>query len=81
MSATTSASFEERVRSVLSGLPEQGLIDRYAANDVLLDLLGAAGSDDEEARVLSALASLPKSNLIDRSYLAGLLVGLSPNSN
>ncbi len=81
MSATTSASFEERVQSVLSGLAPQGLIDRYAANDVLLDLLGAAGTDEQEALVLSALAALPKSNLIDRAYLAGVLADLSPSSN
>jgi hypothetical protein len=73
---TTSAEFGDRVRSVLAELPTQGVIDRFAANDLLLDLLDVAGSDDEQARVMSALADLPKSNLVDRSDLNALLAAL-----
>ena len=56
MSTTTSASpsFSERVRATLADLPSDGVIDRFAANDVLLDLLDAAGPE-EEPRVLAAL--------------------------
>jgi len=73
---TTSAEFGERVRSVLSELPDSGVIDRFAANDLLLDLLDAARSDDEQARVMRALANLPKSNMVDRTDLNSLLAGL-----
>jgi hypothetical protein len=73
---TTSAEFGDRVRSVLAELPADGVIDRFAANDLLLDLLDAARSDDEQARVMQALADLPKSNLVDRSDLNALLAGL-----
>ena len=76
MTTTTSAAFGDRVRSVLSELPTQGVIDRFAANDLLLDLLDVADSDDEQARVMQALANLPKSNLVDRSDLNGLLATL-----
>jgi hypothetical protein len=73
---TTSAEFGDRVRSVLAELPASGVIDRFAANDVLLDLLDVAGSDHEQARVMRALADLPTSNLVDRSDLKALLVEL-----
>jgi hypothetical protein len=73
---TTSAEFGDRVRSVLADLPTSGVIDRFAANDLLLDLLDAAPSDDEQARVMRALADLPKSNLVDRTDLNALLAGL-----
>ena len=73
---TTSAEFGDRVRSVLAELPTEGVIDRFAANDLLLDLLDEAASDTEQARVMSALADLPKSNLVDRSDLNALLAGL-----
>ena len=76
MTTTISAEFGDRVRSVLAELPTDGVIDRFAANDLLLDLLDSAGSDDEEARVMQALADLPKSNLVDRSDLNALLAGL-----
>ena len=73
---TTSAEFGDRVRSVLAEQPTGGVIDRFAANDLLLDLLDGAASDDEQARVMQALADLPKSNLVDRSDLNALLAGL-----
>ena len=73
---TTSADFGDRVRSVLAELPTSGVIDRFAANDLLLDLLDLASSDDEQARVMRALADLPKSNLVDRTDLNALLAGL-----
>ena len=73
---TTSAEFGDRVRSVLAELPTDGVIDRFAANDLLLDLLDSARSDDEQARIMQALAALPKSNLVDRSDLNALLAGL-----
>ncbi len=73
---TTSAEFGDRVRSVLAELPTQGVIDRFAANDLLLDLLDVAASDDEQARVMQALTNLPKSNLVDRSDLNALVAGL-----
>ena len=73
---TTSAEFGDRVRSVLAELPTDGVIDRFAANDLLLDLLDAAHSDDEQARVMQALADLPKSNLVDRADLNALLAAL-----
>jgi hypothetical protein len=76
MTTTISAEFGDRVRSVLAELPHSGVIDRFAANDLLLDLLDVAGSDDEQARVMAALANLPKSNLVDRSDLNSLLVTL-----
>jgi hypothetical protein len=82
MSTTTSAnpSFGDRVRATMQTLPTSGVIDRFAANDVLLDLLDAAGPA-EEARVLAALASLPKSGLIDRYALNTILLELSQASN
>jgi len=73
---TTSAEFGDRVRSVLAELPATGVIDRFAAADMLLDLLDGAASDDEQSRVMHALAELPKSNLVDRSDLNGLLATL-----
>ncbi|HEY0398806.1 MAG TPA: hypothetical protein VGF00_10485, partial [Acidimicrobiia bacterium] len=73
---TISAEFGDRVRSVLAELPNSGVIDRFAANDLLLDLLDSARSDDEQARVLKALADLPKSNVVDRSDLNSVLAGL-----
>lgn len=76
MTISQSAEFFDRVRSVLAELPASGVIDRFAANDLLLDLLDAARSDDEQARVMKALADLPKSNLVDRSDLNALLAGL-----
>jgi len=79
MTTTTStppAEFGDRVRSVLSEQPTTGVIDRFAANDLLLDLLDAAASEAEQARVMQALADLPKSNLVDRSDLNALLAGL-----
>jgi hypothetical protein len=76
MSISKAAEFTDRVRSVLAGMPTAGVIDRFAANDLLLDLLDAARSDDEQARVMKALADLPKSNLVDRSDLNALLAGL-----
>jgi hypothetical protein len=73
---TTSADFGDRVRSVLAEMPTSGVIDRFAANDLLLDLLDHAASETETARVMQALAKLPKSNLVDRSDLNALLAGL-----
>jgi len=73
---TTSAEFGDRVRSVLAELPTDGVIDRFAANDLLLDLLDATLSGDEQARIMKALADLPKSNVVDRSDLNALLAGL-----
>ena len=73
---TTSAEFGDRVRSVLAEQPTSGVIDRFAANDLLLDLLDVAHSEVEETRVMQALAELPKSNLVDRSDLNALLAGL-----
>jgi hypothetical protein len=72
----TTAGFGDRVRSVLAEQPTSGVIDRFAANDLLLDLLDAAVSDDEQTRVMQALAELPKSNLVDRTDLNALLAGL-----
>jgi hypothetical protein len=76
MTTTTSAEFGDRVRTVLAELPTSGVIDRFAANDLLLDLLDAVRSDDEQARVMRALADLPKSNLVDRTDFNALLAGL-----
>ena len=76
MTTTISAEFGDRVRSVLSELPAEGVIDRFAANDLLLDLLDSARSDAEQSRVMQALADLPKSTLVDRSDLNALLGGL-----
>ena len=80
MTITTSAEFGDRVRSVLAGLPTDGVIDRFAANDLLLDLLDAAHSEDEQARIMRALADLPKSNLVDRGDLNALLAQLAGSS-
>jgi hypothetical protein len=76
MTTTISAEFGDRVRSVLAELPVEGVIDRFAANDLLLDLLDSARSDAEQSRVMQALADLPKSTLVDRSDLNALLGGL-----
>ncbi len=76
MTTTTSAEFGDQVRAVLAELPTSGVIDRFAANDLLLDLLDVAHSEDEQARIMKALADLPKSNLVDRSDLNALLAGL-----
>lgn len=73
---TTSADFGDRVRAVLAELPTSGVIDRFAANDILLDFLDVAASEEEHARVLRALADLPKSNLVDRSDLNALVAAL-----
>ena len=73
---TTSAEFGDRVRSVLAEQPTSGVIDRFAANDLLLDLLDEARSDAEQSRVMQALADLPKSNMVDRTDLNALLAGL-----
>ncbi|MGH8971779.1 MAG: hypothetical protein ACRD0C_01055 [Acidimicrobiia bacterium] len=81
MATTTEADFSARVQALLAGFGTTGVMDRYAANDVLLDLLEVAATDDEQSKVLSALAQLPKSSLVDRSTLAALLAGLSPSSN
>lgn len=81
MSTTTSTDFSNRVSAAIGSLETTGLIDRYAANDVLLDLLDAAGTDEESARVLGALSALPKSNLVDRKELASLLAGLCAHQN
>jgi hypothetical protein len=81
MTTTISAEFGDRVRSVLSELPTQGVIDRFAANDLLLDLLDVVGNEDEQTRVMNALAALPKSSLVDRSELNALLAGLCANQN
>jgi hypothetical protein len=73
---TTSAEFGDRVRAVLAALPMSGVVDRFAANDVLLDLLDVAGSEEEQARVMRALGDLPTSNVVDRAELNALLAGL-----
>jgi len=76
MTTTTSAEFGDRVRSVLAELPTDGVIDRFAANDLLLDLLDVAASEAEQARVMQALADLPKSNMVDRTDLNALVAAL-----
>ena len=76
MTFTTSADFGDKVRAVLAELPSSGVIDRFAANDLLLDLMDSAASEVEQARVLKALADLPKSNLVDRSDLNAILGAL-----
>ena len=73
---TISAEFGDRVRSVLGEQPTSGVIDRFAANDLLLDLLTVARSDHEQGCVMKALAALPKSDLVDRVELNALLAGL-----
>jgi hypothetical protein len=80
MTSTTSCEFGDQVRAVLSELPTSGVIDRFAANDLLLDLLDATRSDAEQARVMQALANLPKSNLVDRGDLNALLAELVGSS-
>lgn len=77
--ASAEASFSDRVRAVLAELPTSGVIDRFAANDVLLDLLDAAADPAEQARVMAALAALPKSGLIDRFALNNILLDLCAN--
>ena len=81
MTTTTNAEFGDRVRAMLAEQPTSGVIDRFAANDLLLDLLDAARSDAEQTRVMQALADLPKSNLVDRSDLNALLADLAGSSN
>jgi hypothetical protein len=81
MATTTEANFSDRVQAVLADFGTTGVMDRYAANDVLLDLLEVAATDDDQSRVLGALAQLPKSSLVDRALLATLLAGLSPSNN
>ena len=76
MTSTISADFGDRVRSVLAEQPTSGVIDRFAANDLLLDLLDAAASEAEQARVMQALADLPKSNMVDRTDLNALVAAL-----
>ena len=76
MTTTTSADFGDKVRAVLAELPTSGVIDRFAANDLILDLLDLAHSESEQTRVMQALAALPKSNLVDRSDLNALLAAL-----
>lgn len=80
-SAITSASFGDRVRALLGDLPAVGVIDRFAANDLLLDLLDVVDSSGQEAAVLAALAALPKSSLVERSTLNALLASLCPSQN
>jgi hypothetical protein len=77
VSTTTSTEFRNRVHAVLGSFESSGLMDRYAANDVLLDLLDVAATEEESALVMGALASLPKSNLVDRQELASILNGLA----
>ena len=81
MATTTDTNFSDRVQALLADVGTGGVMDRYAANDVLLDLLEVAATDDEQAKVLSALAELPKSSLVDRAILAALLARLSPSNN
>jgi len=76
MTSTIPADFGDRVRSVLAELPTSGVIDRFAANDLLLDLLDVAASEAEQARVMQALADLPKSNMVDRTDLNALVAAL-----
>ena len=73
---TTTADFGDKVRAVLAEMPTSGVIDRFAANDLLLDLLDVAHSESEQSRVMQALADLPKSNLVDRSDLNSILGAL-----
>lgn len=73
--------FSQRVRTVLAEFTTGGVMDRFAANDVLLDLLEAAEDEDDQARVLAALSQLPKSSLVDRGLVASLLAGLTPSAN
>jgi hypothetical protein len=77
--ASAEAGFGNRVQAVLAEQPNSGVIDRFAANDLLLDLLDAAQDPADEARVLGALADLPKSGLIDRFALNNILRGLCQN--
>lgn len=74
-------SFAQRVQTVRAGFTASGVMDRFAANDVLLDLLEAAEGEDDQARVLAALSQLPKSSLVDRALLASLLADLTPSAN
>lgn len=77
--ASAEASFSDRVQALLAEMPANGVIDRFAANDLLLDLLEAASGTGDETRVLAALAALPKSGLIDRFALSSILRGLCQN--
>jgi hypothetical protein len=74
---TITSEFGDQVRAVLAEMPTSGVIDRFAANDLLLDLLDAARSEAEQARVMQALADLPKSNTVDRGDLNALLAALA----
>lgn len=79
MGTTTGSSFDERVQEVLAEFGAVGLIDRFAANDLLLDLLDVAGTEAEHTRIMEALTALPKSSLVDRAELAAVLTGLCTN--
>jgi hypothetical protein len=74
---TAEPTFGDRVKAALANLPDGNLVDRFRANDVLLDLMSAATDADEAARVLAALASLPRSDLLERAALRSLLVDLA----
>jgi hypothetical protein len=76
----STVAFAERVQAVIEEMGT-GVMDRFAANDVLLDLLDSAGTDEESARVMKALSELPKSSLVDRSDLAGLLARICAHQN
>ena len=75
--ATAEPTFEDRVQAALAELPESTLVDRFRANDVLLDLMATTTDADEAARVLAALASLPRSDLLERAALRSLLADLA----
>jgi hypothetical protein len=75
--ATAEPTFNDRVHAALASLPDGTLVDRFRANDLLLDLMGATSDPDEGARVLAALASLPRSNLLERAAVRSLLVDLA----
>jgi hypothetical protein len=80
--ATADPTFEDRVQAALAGLPETTLVDRFRANDLLLDLMGSTDDPDEAARVLAALAALPRSGLLERAAVRSLLADLvRPNTN
>jgi hypothetical protein len=76
----STVAFAERVQAVIEEMGT-GVMDRFAANDVLLDLLGSARTEEESARVLKALSELPKSNMVDRSDVAGLLARICAHTN
>jgi hypothetical protein len=62
-------------------LPETTLVDRFRANDLLLDLMGSTDDPDEAARVLAALAALPRSGLLERAAVRSLLADLVQNDS